>query len=562
MKNKEVADILYEIADYLEMQDVDWKPRAYRKAARNIEGLSETIEDIYERGELGEIDGVGENIENKIAEYLETGEMQYHKQLKEELPVDIEALTAVEGLGPKRVKKIYQATGVTNLDELEKAAENGEIAEIEGFGEKTQQNILDHIETARKGEERMLIGKAFPIAENLREELEESEKFNQVTLVGSFRRRRPTVGDIDILATADDAEEAMEEFTSGSDVKEVLGTGETKSSIIISGDLQVDLRIVDEDSYGAALQYFTGSKDHNVTLRTIAVNKAWKLNEYGLFDSEDNKLAGNTEESIYAKLQLDYIEPELREDTGEVDAAAKGNLPDLVEEDEIKGDLQMHTDYSDGRNTVEEMAEKAEELGYEYILVTDHGHSLQIASGVDEEELEEQREEIDEVNQEFDVEVLQGVEANIDDNGELDISKEKLEELDLVVAALHNKIENPTESIVKALKEYPVDILAHPLNRKVSSREPLDVDLDKIVEVAAEENVALEINSQPARLDLPWRDVKEYRDKVDYVVSTDAHSPSELEYMHLGVAQARRGWCKQENILNTLPLEKLKEKLR
>ena len=562
MKNKEVADILYEIADYLEMQDVDWKPRAYRKAARNIEGLSETIEDIYESGELGEIDGVGENIENKVAEYLETGEMQYHKQLKEELPVDIEALTVVEGLGPKRVKKIYQATGVTNLDELEEAAENGEIAEIEGFGEKTQQNILDHIETARKGEERMLIGKAFPIAENLREELEESEKFNQVTLVGSFRRRRPTVGDIDILATADDAEEAMEEFTSGSDVKEVLGTGETKSSIIISGDLQVDLRIVDEDSYGAALQYFTGSKDHNVTLRTIAVNKDWKLNEYGLFDSEDNKLAGNTEELIYAKLQLDYIEPELREDTGEVDAAAKGNLPDLVEEDEIKGDLQMHTDYSDGRNTVEEMAEKAEELGYEYILVTDHGHSLQIASGVDEEELEEQREEIDEVNREFDVEVLQGVEANIDDNGELDISNEKLEELDLVVAALHNKIENPTESIVKALKEYPVDILAHPLNRKVSSREPLDVDLDKIVEVAAEENVALEINSQPARLDLPWRDVKEYRDKVDYVVSTDAHSPSELEYMHLGVAQARRGWCEQENILNTLPLEKLKEKLR
>jgi DNA polymerase (family 10) len=562
MKNKEVADILYEIADYLEMQDVDWKPRAYRKAARNIEGLSESIEDIHESGELGEIDGVGENIENKVAEYLETGEMQYYKELKDELPVDIEALTTVEGLGPKRVKKIYQATGVTNLDELEEAAENGEIADIEGFGEKTQQNILDHIETARKGEERMLIGKAFPIAENLRNELEESEKFNKVTIVGSFRRRRPTVGDIDILATADNAEEAMEEFTSGSDVKEVLGVGETKSSIIISGDLQVDLRIVEEDSYGAALQYFTGSKDHNVTLRTIAANKDWKLNEYGLFDSEDNKLAGNTEESIYTKLQLDYIESELREDTGEVEAASKGNLPEMVEKDEVKGDLQMHTDYSDGRNTVEEMAEKAEELGYEYILVTDHGHSLQIASGVDEEELEEQREEIDEVNQEFDVEVLQGVEANIDDNGELDISKEKLEELDLIVAALHNKIENPTENIVKALKEYPVDILAHPLNRKVNSREPLDLDLDKITDVAAEENVALEINSQPERLDLPWRDVKEYRDKVDYVVSTDAHSPSELEYMHLGVAQARRGWCEQENILNTLPLEELKEKLR
>ena len=562
MKNKEVADILYEIADYLEMQDVEWKPRAYRKAARNIGGLSESIEDIHERGELDEIDGVGENIADKVGEFIETGEMQYYSELKEELPVDIEALTAVEGMGPKSVKRMYQAIGVTNLDELEQAAENGEIAEIESFGEKTEQNILDHIETARQGEERMLIGKAFPIAENLRDDLQDSEKFNRITIVGSFRRRRPTVGDIDILATADEPEEAMEEFTSGSDVKEVLGTGETKSSIIISGDLQVDLRIVDEESYGAALQYFTGSKDHNVTLRTIAVNKDWKLNEYGLFDSEDNKLAGKAEESIYTELQMDYIEPELREDTGEVDTAAKDTLPDLVERDEIKGDLQMHTDYSDGRNTVREMAEKADELGYEYILVTDHGHSLQIANGIDEEELEEQQEEIEEVNQDVDVEVLQGVEANIDDNGELDISEEKLEELDLVVAALHNKIENPTESIVNALRDYPVDILAHPLNRKINSREPLDVDLDNIVKVAAEESVALEINSQPARLDLPWRDVKEYRDKVDYIVSTDAHSPSELEYMHLGVSQARRGWCEQENILNTLPLEELKEKLQ
>lgn len=273
MKNKEVADILYEIADYLEMQDVEWKPRAYRRAARNIEGLSESLEDIHERGELGEIDGVGENIEKKIAEYLETGEMQYYKELKEELPVDIEALTAVEGLGPKRVKKIYKATGVTDLDELEDAAEEGEIADIEGFGEKTQENILDHIELARRGQERMLLGKAFPIAEKLKSDLESSEKFNKVTIVGSFRRRRPTVGDIDILATADSVEEAMDEFTSREDVKEVLGVGETKASVLVSGDLQVDLRIVDEDSYGAAMQYFTGSKDHNVTLRTIAVKK-------------------------------------------------------------------------------------------------------------------------------------------------------------------------------------------------------------------------------------------------------------------------------------------------
>ncbi|MFQ3275193.1 MAG: DNA polymerase (family 10) [Candidatus Nanohaloarchaea archaeon] len=557
MKNKEVADILYEIADYLEMQDVEWKPRAYRRAARNIESLSEDIEEIHDRGELEGINGVGENIADKIAEFLETGEMKYYQELKEDLPVEIEALTAVEGLGPKSVKKIYQAIGVTDLDELEEAAEQGEIAGIEGFGEKTQENILKHIETARKGEERMLIGKAFPIAEDLRENLENSELFGRVTTVGSFRRRRPTVGDIDILATSDRPEEAMEQFTSGSDVKEVLGEGETKSSVIISGDLQVDLRIVDEESYGAALQYFTGSKDHNVTLRTIAVKKDWKLNEYGLFDSKDNKIAGRTEESIYSKLQMDYIEPELREDTGEVEAAEKGELPDLVEKEDIRGDLQMHTTHSDGRNSIREMAEKAEEIGHEYILITDHGESLRIANGVDEEELDEQRQKINELNEEFDVEILLGVEANITEDG-LDIPDKKLEGLDIVVAALHDKVENPTERIIDTLENHPVDILAHPLNRKINSREPLELDLDKVAEVASQQNVALEINSQPARLDLPWQDVKEYRDRIKYVISTDAHSPSEMNYMHLGVSQARRGWCEKENILNTRSLDKLR----
>lgn len=557
MKNKEVADILYEIADYLEMQDVDWKPRAYRKAARNVEGLSESIEDIHERGELEEIDGVGQNIADKIIEFLETGEMEYYQKLKEELPLDIDSLTSVEGLGPKRVKKIYQAIEVTNLDELEEAAEEGKIAEIEGFGEKTEQNILKHIDIARKGQDRMLIGKAFPIAKKLRNDLEESENFGKVNLVGSFRRRRPTVGDIDILATSKNVEAAMKEFTDRNDVKEILSQGETKSSIIISGDLQIDLRIVDEGSYGAALQYFTGSKDHNVALRSWALEKDWKLNEYGLFDSKENKIAGSTEKSIYAKLELDYIEPELREDTGEVEAASKGELPDLVGEKEVKGDLQMHTVYSDGGNTVAEMAEKAEKLDYEYILITDHGPSLQIANGVDEKDLDEQREEIAKINERYEVEILQGVEANISNEG-LDIRKEKLEELDLVVAALHNKIDSPTEKIISVLKEYPVDILAHPLNRKVNGREPLDLDLDKLVKVAAEENVALEINSQPARLDLPWKEVKEYRKKVKYVISTDAHSTSEMDYMHLGVAQAKRGWCGKQNVVNTWSLEKLR----
>lgn len=557
MRNKEVAHILYEIADYLEMQDVEWKPRAYRKAARNIESLSRSIEEIHQEDELEEIDGVGENIAEKIAEYLETGEMEYYRELKEDLPVNIEALTAVEGLGPKKVRKIYQALEVTDLDELEEAAEKGEIAGIEGFGEKTQQKILDNIETARKGQERMLLGKAFPIAEKLRERLEKSGKFEEITVVGSFRRRKPTVGDIDILAASSEPEKAMEEFTGMEDVEDVLGMGETKSSVIISGNLQVDLRIVDEESYGAALQYFTGSIDHNVALRTIAVEKEQKLNEYGLFNSEETKIAGKTEKSVYSKLGMDYIEPELRENTGEIEAAREKDLPDLVEKNQIKGDLQMHTEYSDGRSSVREIAEKAEELGYEYILVTDHGPSLQIANGVNEEELEEQAQEIEKVNEDVDLTVLHGVEANISGKG-LDLSSEVLEKFDLVVIALHNKIENPTEAIVNAMKNYPVDILAHPLNRKINSREPIDLDLEKIVETAEEENVALEINSQPARLDLPWKKIKQYRNRAKFVISTDAHSPSEMDYMHLGVSQARRGWCEQENILNTLPLEELR----
>lgn len=557
MKNKEIADLLYEIADFLEMKEVEWKPRAYREAARNIETLGEDVEEVHERGELEEIDGVGENIAAKISEYLETGELEYYEELKKDLPVDIEALTAVEGLGPKRVKKLYQQLDIQSLDDLEEAAEQGRIAGIEDFGEKTQEKILDSIEVARRGQERTLLGEAFPIAQRLEEELGNSEKFNKVTVVGSFRRRRPTVGDIDILATADDREEAMQEFCNLSEVKKVVAKGETKSSVVISGGLQTDLRVVDEESYGAALQYFTGSKDHNVALRDRALDKDWKLNEYGLFErASDEKIAGEAEEMVYEKLGLKFIPPEMRENKGEIEVAAEGELPELIQYDELRGDLQMHTDYSDGETSIREMAEKADNIGHEYILVTDHGPSLSVAQGPDEEGLERQAEEIKEVNQEVDVEVLHGVEANIK-GGELDIELGALEKLDLVVAALHNSVDNPTEQIVEVLETYPVDILAHPSNRKINKREQFDIDFERVVEAAAENKVALEINSQPARLDLPWELVKEYRDRVKYVVSTDAHRQSEMDYLHFGVSQARRGWCEKENVLNSRKLDEI-----
>lgn len=563
MKNKEIAEMLREIADFLEIKEVEYKPRAYRSAARNIESLSEDIESIHERGELEEIEGVGESIADKIAEYLETGELEYYRDLKEDLPIDIEAITSVEGVGPKSAKQLYQALGIQTLDDLETAANEGKIADVEGFGEKSQQNILDHLPRAKESQERMLLGKAFPIAENVRSRLTDEDTFDDVTVVGSFRRRRPTIGDIDILATASDPSAAMEVFCSHDDVKEVLSRGDTQSSVVVSGDLQMDLRLVDDPEYGAALVYFTGSKDHNITLRNRANDHDWKLNEYGLFDVSDveddsqragDRLAGETEAEIYDGLDLDWIPPELREDTGEVDAAAGDDLPDLLEEPQIRGDLQMHTEYSDGSHSIEAMAEAATDRGLEYILITDHGPNAPIPSKLDDDAFQDQHEEIQSVNDDVDITVLHGIEAEITDTG-VDLPADWIDHVDLVVAGMHSSPEDPTDQVVTAFEDSPVDIFAHPTNRLINERDPLEFDLDQVMDAAAEHDVAIEINAQPARLDLDWHHVKTYRDTVAYVISTDAHTTGELDNLHLGVAQARRGWCEADNILNTRPLD-------
>ncbi len=561
MKNREIADIFEEIADLLEMQDEEWKPRAYRKAAGTIESLSEPVKDVRDRGELQELDGVGESLAEKIEEYIDTGSLEYHEELKEEAPVDIEALTAVESVGPKTVRKLYQELDVRDLEDLEEAAENDKIKQLEGFGEKTQETILEHIDRAKKSQERMLLGKIFPTVVEIEDRIRELS-FDKVEIVGSFRRRRPTIGDIDVLATAERPEEAMDELSEMEEVKEVLGKGETKTSVIISGDVRLDLRIVDQSSWGSALMYFTGSKYHNIEMRDVALEQDLKLNEYGLFNRKTGeKVAGKTEEEVFNELGMEHIPPEMRENTGEIQAARDESLPEPVEREDIRGDLQMHTVHSDGKATVRQMAEKAEELGYEYILITDHGPSLHVADGPENvEELREQREEIEDANESFDVDVLHGMEANITEEG-VDVDSEMLDMLDLVVVAMHNRIEDPTEKILRAFENYPVDIFAHPLNRKVNQREPLDLEMDRIVEKAVEEDVALEINSQPRRLDIPWNVVKEHRD-AKYVVSTDAHSPREMDYMHLGVSQARRGWLEKENVLNTHKLEEMMEYFR
>ncbi|KXA99010.1 hypothetical protein AKJ40_04170 [candidate division MSBL1 archaeon SCGC-AAA259M10] len=560
MKNKEVSRIFNEIADFLEIKGVDYKPRAYRKAARNIEALTEDIESIHDRGELQEIGGIGEALAGKISEYLETGELEYYEELREDLPVDIEGLTNIEGIGPKSVKKLHDGLGVETLEDLEEAAEGGEVVEVKGFGEKVQGNILENIERAKRSRERKLLGRISPLVQDIERRLSGKDTFNRINIVGSYRRGKPTVGDVDILATAEDREEAMDEFCGLEDVEEVLVKGETKSSTVLSAGVQVDLRIVDEGSFGSALMYFTGSKDHNVSVRGEVKGRGWKLNEYGLFDSEGEKLAGETENEVYGKLGMSYIPPELRENTGEVEAAEDGSLPDLVEGEDIKGDLQIHTNYSDGSGTVREMAEKAAGKGLEYLSISDHGPSLKVAGGLTEEDFEEQAAEIERVSDEVEIEILHGVEANIVEGG-LDVSKEWCERCDLLCAAMHDRPDNSTERILSVLDEYPVDILVHPLGRKILSRDPLKIDLDRITDRAAEEHVAVEINAQPESLDLDWQNVKKYRGKVKYAVSTDAHSRGEMDFMHLGVTQARRGWCEAGNVLNTKKVDKVRSYL-
>lgn len=596
MKNREVAERLREIADFLEIREVEYKPRAYRTAARNVESLSEPIEDVYDRGDLEEIEGVGESIAEKIADYLDTGEMSYYRKLRADLPIDIEAITSVQGVGPKTAKRLYLDLDVRTLEDLERAAQAGRIAELDGFGEKSQANILDNIERAKRGQERMLLGHAFPIARDVERRLGDSDAFDRVDIVGSFRRRRPTVGDVDVLATAPDPEAAMETFCTHGDVSQVLSRGETGASVLVGDDLQIDLRIVADEEYGAALVYFTGSKAHNIALRNRAIDRDWKLNEYGLFDVSETRrvsdseaqrasdgeaseapreagdagdddagqragerIAGDTEEAVYAALDLAWIPPELREDTGEVDAAATNALPDLVATDDLRGDLQCHTDYSDGSHSVREMAVAADERGLEYLLVTDHGPEAPIPSTLGADAFDAQRADVADVNadDEISVTVLQGIEAEITESG-LGAPDDWCDRCDLVVAGLHSRPDDPTERVVQALREAPVDVLAHPTGRLLTERDPLDLNLDAVLGAAAEEGVAVEINAQPKRLDLDWQAVAEYRDTVDFVVSTDAHTTGELAFLHLGVAQARRGWCEAPDVLNTRSLDALR----
>ena len=561
MRNKEIARIFNEIADMYEMQDIDFKPRAYRKAAQNIESLGKDIEEIYEDNELKNIPGIGESTAEEIKEYLDTGKVQRLEKLKTDMPVDLRSLSAVETIGPKKIKVLYQQLGVSNLDDLEQAAKEGKIQKLDGFGKKTEENILANISFAREKGQRFLLGYVLPEARGIIKEL--TDQVDQIELAGSLRRMKETVGDVDILVVSSESKKVMDYFTEMDRVEQVIAHGKTKSTIRLYGGIQVDLRIVNKQSFGSALQYFTVGKDHNVKLRKIAQKNGLKLNEYGLFE-DDKRKAGESEEKVYQKLDLEWVPPELREDNGEIEAAKQNSLPNLIEYDDVNGDLQMHSTWSDGGNTMKEMIEESRNLGHSFIAFTDHVGTLEVAGGMDKKEWEKQGEKIAELQKKFDdIHIFHGLEANIKKNGDLDIDSSFLKEADIVLASVHSSFrlakKEMTKRIIKAIENKYVHILSHPTGRKIQKKEAIDLDLDAVFEAARKNDVAIEINAYPERLDL--NDVNVHRainKDVKLSIGTDAHRKDHLRYYSLGTAVARRGWAQKKDIINAFSLSKLK----
>ena len=581
--NDEIARLLYEFADRLEADGVEYKPNAYRRAAENIADHTEPVDQLAATGQeaVENIDRVGDAIASKVVEYVETGEIGELSELRESMPVDMAALTSVEGVGPKTVGSLYTELGITDLDELEAAAEAGEIREIKGFGAKTEQNILDNIPFARQSQQRERLGDARPVADRVLDYLGGIDAVERCEVAGSIRRWKDTIGDVDVLAASEASEAVVDAFTDWEHADDVIEAGSHKSSLR-ADDMRVDLRVVVPEEFGAALQYFTGSKDHNVRLRNVAIDQERKLNEYGVFDvsgldsdpeestaedarREGVRLGGAAEEEMYEVLGLDWIPPELREDTGEIQAAADGDLPALLEPSTIRGDLHTHTEWSDGRYSIREMAEAAADRGYEFHTVTDHatGPGIIESIGLTDADLREQAAEIAAVREEVDIELLHGVETNIEVDGSLSTADDVLADLDVVVASPHSAldqdVDTATERLCTAIEHPAVDIIGHPTGRMINNREGLPLDVTAVAEYAAEHDTALEVNANPMRLDLNGEAVRAVVDAGGTIaVDTDAHGPGAFDNVRYGVQTARRGWAEADNVINTWDSDRLR----
>ena len=570
VKNREVAGLLYEMAELLELHAENrFKIIAYGKAARAIESLKEDIEHVCRSGRLDSIPGVGKAIASKVEEYLRTGKIQAHQDLLAATPVGLAELLQISGLGPKTIFMLHEKLNITNLDELEKAAKEHRIRRLPRMGPTSEKNILKSIERYRKRSTRILLSVAEPIVEEMLAYLRGLEGTEHVTAAGSYRRGKETVGDIDILATAAKPESIIAAFVRMPLAEEVLGKGPTKASVIVQETIQVDLRIVEHRSYGTVLQYFTGSKEHNVLLRQLALDKGYSLSEYSLTRLRDNQdLFFDREEDLYHALGLQYIPPELREDTGEIEAALRGQLPTLVEGTDIRGDLHVHSEWSDGRGTLEELARAAQALGYEYIAASDHSPSVGIAGGLTPETLDRKIEAVTAANEALQgFKILVGTEVDIKADGKLDYPDEILARCDVVVASVHmgqqQKERAITGRLIAAVENENVDIIGHPTGRIIGRRDPYDVDMQAVLEAAARTGTAMEINAYPSRLDLndTWaRAAKELGVKMS--IDSDAHEPEQLKVMKYGVKVARRGWLEKKDLLNTLSLAELEKHLK
>ncbi|MEW6675122.1 MAG: DNA polymerase/3'-5' exonuclease PolX [Nitrospirota bacterium] len=569
MKNQEVAKIFNDIADLLEIKGENpFRIRAYRRAAQNIEGLTKDVAETP-KDELIKVPGIGQDLAGKIEEYVKTGRLQFYEDLKKEVPEGLSALLSVPSLGPKTAKLLFERLKIKDIETLEQLAREHKLIGLPGIKEKTEENILKGIEMLKRRMERQPLGKVLPIANNILEHLRKNAPVKELSLAGSLRRWKDTIKDIDILATSENPREAMNAFVHLPHVKDVLAHGPTKSSIIIHEGLQVDLRVVEEDSFGAALAYFTGSKAHNIRLREMAMKLGLKINEYGIFrEKDEKKLGGREEEDIYRILGLPYISPELREDTGEVDAAMAGRLPNLVELDDIKGDLHVHSKWSDGSHDFEELIDEARKRGYEYIAITDHSKGLGIARGLNAERLMEEKKEIDVINKRLrGFRLIAGIEVDIRSDGHMDLPDDVLKKMDIVVASIHSGFrqnrEQLTKRLVSAMRNPYVSIIAHPTGRLIGERDAYDVDMNEVLKVAKETGTAIEINAYPLRLDL--NDVYAKMSKeigVPIVISTDTHIANQFDYMAYGVSIARRGWLEKADVLNTMGYDSLRKALK
>jgi DNA polymerase (family 10) len=560
MDNQEVAAFFYEVADLLELQGVAFKPIAYRKAAGSIEQLDESIEKIAAEGKLEDIPGVGESVAKKIEEILKTGKLAYLEKLRTEVPESLKELVSVPEVGPKTAMILYKDLGIRNIEELKKALMEHRLHTIKGFGEKTEERILQGIRTVEARAGRMLLGEAYPVGSAFVDYLR-SKSLHLVSLGGSLRRGKETIGDIDILVGSDDPQKATQVFVSHPEVDEVVMQGPTKSTVRLESGLQVDLRVLPKKSWGAALQYFTGSKEHNVALRSIGIKKGYKLNEYGVFDRKTDRLiAGETEEEVYKVFGLPVMPPEIRENAGELDAAREGKLPKLVELEHIRGDLHVHTNWSDGSSTIKEVVAAATSRRYEFICISDHSQSLKIANGLSPERLKKELELVRKTEEGLGgkLRVLAGSEVDILKDGSLDFSTSVLKELDVVIGSVHSNFRmdkaDMTKRIITAMESGYMDILGHPTGRVIGQRDPYQVDLEKVFEAAKRLGVCMELNCLPERLDLRDVHCRAAKDAgVTVAIGTDSHNVKHMDNLKYGVITARRGWLEDKDILNTRP---------